>query len=586
MNDRNIYTNYDKNDNLISINFKNQRYDLTKMTKEEAIKDILKQDESIKKDIKSGKVKFIKTVLDDEMTMTDYEKELLTKFKQEEEPKKVKRVRQTSTNDDKIRRETAFSRCALAIALLSIVTAYGIVHYNKFVKPQKLSLENEKGKVIEADATLDLESEVLTNAKENVESAINNFITLKDNYKIDNKTFYITSEEWLTAYLYLNGYDYTIQDLKEILKDNPDFYSKMSNNYRSFCETASFYSSVADIAIVNKDFFINEEAYNIYMNYWNTFKEARDNPSKENKAKLEKMTKEMYGLEPNKGDINYDNYPGVLSFIGHTIVPAGANYFHIITQDTYDKAMGIYKYDKNGNLLETHGKIEMITCDTIEIQRFDKLNDYVTSSEVKFDNLMTWFNEMNSKLDETNKVTSSLFFEYFNKKKNKNNNNNNSKNSNKGSKGNSSSNSKPSQGNSSIISRDEAVKVFGEAEVKKAEDEAKGDFEKDYQDEIAKENARKQGILDANSRIESYLNTIMNDTTALLNASSSDITQIGNSVKAGYTGSYASYYNDGVDAAVSSGIAELKSMQEQYRKALEDINTNSFNDTESLVRTR
>ena len=61
MNDRNIYTNYDKNDNLISINFKNQRYDLTKMTKEEAIKDILKQDESIKKDIISGKVKFIKT---------------------------------------------------------------------------------------------------------------------------------------------------------------------------------------------------------------------------------------------------------------------------------------------------------------------------------------------------------------------------------------------------------------------------------------------------------------------------------------------------------------------------------------------
>ena len=57
MNDRNIYTNYDKNDNLISINFKNQRYDLTKMTKEEAIKDILKQDESIKKDIISGKVK-------------------------------------------------------------------------------------------------------------------------------------------------------------------------------------------------------------------------------------------------------------------------------------------------------------------------------------------------------------------------------------------------------------------------------------------------------------------------------------------------------------------------------------------------
>ena len=95
-----------------------------------------------------------------------------------------------------------------------------------------------------------------------------------------------------------------------------------------------------------------------------------------------------------------------------------------------------------------------------------------------------------------------------------------------------------------------------------------------------------QGILDANSRIESYLNTLMNDTTALLNASSSDITQIGNSVKAGYTGSYASYYNEGVDAAVSSGIAELKSMQEQYRKALEDINTNSFNDTESLVRTR
>ena len=78
----------------------------------------------------------------------------------------------------------------------------------------------------------------------------------------------------------------------------------------------------------------------------------------------------------------------------------------------------------------------------------------------------------------------------------------------------------------------------------------------------------------------------MYDTTALLNASSSDITQIGNSVKAGYTGSYASYYNEGVDAAVSSGIAELKSMQEQYRKALEDINTNSFNDTESLVRTR
>ena len=70
MNDRNIYTNYDKNDNLISINFKNQRYDLTKMTKEEAIKDILKQDESIKKDIISGKVKFIKTVLDDEITMT------------------------------------------------------------------------------------------------------------------------------------------------------------------------------------------------------------------------------------------------------------------------------------------------------------------------------------------------------------------------------------------------------------------------------------------------------------------------------------------------------------------------------------
>ena len=126
MNDRNIYTNYDKNDNLISINFKNQRYDLTKMTKEEAIKDILKQDESIKKDIISGNVKFIKTVLDDEITMTYYEKELLTKFKQEEEPKKVKSVRQTSTNDDKIRRETAFSRCALAIALLILICWNGL----------------------------------------------------------------------------------------------------------------------------------------------------------------------------------------------------------------------------------------------------------------------------------------------------------------------------------------------------------------------------------------------------------------------------------------------------------------------------
>ena len=62
MNDRNIYTNYDKNDNLISINFKNQRYDLTKMTKEEAIKDILKQDESIRQG--KSKIEIVKTYND------------------------------------------------------------------------------------------------------------------------------------------------------------------------------------------------------------------------------------------------------------------------------------------------------------------------------------------------------------------------------------------------------------------------------------------------------------------------------------------------------------------------------------------
>lgn len=541
--DRNIYVNYEKYDEKgnvtepYSIYWAGHFYDLTKISKDEVFDEIASLDSNFVSDYNEGKIIRVNRY----MPIEDLLKE--------EDVKKVVSI--AEAKDKNFSKKMRFISYATALSIIfATVTGCALAKKNEEVD------EEETSDLVQEET----EDEVVTEAKEAVAKNMDNFKTLATKYNVDCKEFFISAQEWLTGYLYLNSYDYSIQELAEILKDNPDFYTNMSSNYRNFCKTQLEYNIVADETLLSREFFKDSNEYSIYMTYYNAFKEAKNDPTKENKQVLEDLTKKVFGLTSSESGVNsiYEQHPGVASIIGHTITTS-AKLLNLISKETYDNAMGIYNYDKDGNLLETHGPIEMVTCERIEIERFNKLNAVVMLSEVKEDILLDWFNELNSKYATINPITEEEFFNYLNKKLEEQYHKKYGKNTTK--KQTSTTNTTTS---TKHLTGAEALEGATKEEIAHAEEEAREEFEEEYEDEIAQQEAKKQGLLDANNAIESILANARKNKQTADSYSSSDITSIGNSLVNSYNGKYKSYYESGVKSAVSSGISELNSIKSQY----------------------
>lgn len=567
--DRNIYVNYETKDesgkyiNPVSMTFNGQVFDLKKYSFKEVLDQIMELDKEVVHDINSGKIERVNrlsglnSLFFDELNNEKQKEEVLDL--EEDEPKKVESVEHRE-DDNK-------SKKSWKKAVISVLVAAGILlGVGGCAKHTGLldKLFKDKNKNNNNLDVISIEEDVLTQTQNIVENSMKSFSSLASKYKVDEKEYFISAEEWLTAYIYLNSYDYTIQELSDILSGNPNFYSKMSDYYRSFCEKMMTFNIVSDEPALSKNFFKNKEAYNIYLNYFNTFKKAQEEPTKENKKALEELTKEIYGLTSVTTGARsiYEEYKGVSSIIGHTITTSSMM-LGLISQNTYDNAMGIYNYDKNGNLIENHGPIEMVTCNDIELNLLDKLNvQIMASAEGNEDVLQPWFDSLNEKYQVENEITESDSLNYVNEVRNKI-----YENTYGGNKNNSGSNNKNNSNNSTSSSSSTIVdpSTLTEEEKQAVEEEANKKFEEEYGDEKAKEQAYGNGMSDAMSAIEQILAIARQNETAANSVSESDITAIGNSLKNSYTGSYKDYYNSGVDEAVSYGKSELQSIKDQYK---------------------
>ena len=547
--DKNIYVIYEKTENGKFVNpvgfeWNGYNFDLSIMTKEEIFDKIKKIYPSIVDDFANGKVKRIDKVKTSVATIVSPV--------EDEEKKNVKSVKNSKFRD--LAKRTAAA--VVAISILSGVLASCSKNKNN---------ENNDNTISNSDT---LEQDALETAKLVVENTMENFSKLAEKYAIDDKEYFISAEEWLSAYLYANSYELTVQELLQILDGNPNFYSKMSDNYRLFNEKMMTFNIISDEPALSKDFFENEECYNIYLNYFNTFKKAQEEPSKENKTALEELTKEIYGLTSIDENLEsvYETHPDVASIIGHTLVVPGMM-MNLITQETYDAAMGIYNYDKDGNLLETHGPIEWATCNDIEMEVFDRLETVVITSGVGTEDvLQPWFDELNKEYEVENMITTADALKYINELRFESFNNSIKYNSN--------NTTTITESNTSTVVVDPST--LTEAEKQEAQKEADKEFEQQYGEEDAKQEAYGAGMSDAMSSIETLLAKARQNEASANSISSSDITRIGNSLKNSYTGSYKDEYSQGVDVAVSHGISELASIKSQYK----NFNDNSLNDEE------
>ncbi len=582
--DRNIYVNYETKDesgkyiNPVSMTFNGQVFDLKKNSFKEVLDQIMELDKEVVNDINSGKIKRVdrlyglNSLFLDELN-DEKQNEVVLDLK-EEEPKKVESVEHRE-NDNK-------SKKNWKKAVISVLVAAGIIlGVGGCAKHTGLLDKLFKGKNKNNLDVISIEEDVLAQVQTVVENSMDDFSKLSSKYKIDDKEYFVSAEEWLTAYIYLNSYDYTIQELSSILEGNPNFYSKTSDYYRSFCEKMMTFNIVSDEPALSKNFFKNEEAYNIYLNYFNTFKKAQNEPTKENKKALEELTKEIYGLTSVTTGARsiYEEYKGVSSVIGHTITTSSMM-LGLISQNTYNNAMGIYNYDKNGNLIENHGPIEMVTCNDIELNLLDKLNvQIMASAEGNEDVLQPWFDSLNEKYQVEKEITTSDALNYVNEVRNKI-----YEKTYGGNKNNSGSNNKNNSNNSTSSSSSTIVdpSTLTEEEKRAAEAKADQEFEAQYGDKNAKEQAYGDGMSDAISAIEQVLEIARRNETAANGVSLSDITAIGNSLKNSYTGSNKSYYNSGVDAAVSYGKSELQSIKDQYKNFDFDYSKEEITEEEDI----
>ena len=397
--DRNIYVLYEKGtNNAKEIQWKDYKFDLSNTDSSEVYNFILGKDSSFETDYNNGLVKIIKRNIEPKTTyVTKPEASDMSEEEIDNIPVPDSKENDTleENNISNVHVSDNFKKwlaAGVAVALVATTAVIGVAHYNKYLK------NKDKDKLVEGTVTLsNEESEVTKTAKKAVENSLDNFSTLSSKYMIDGKQFGLTAEEWLTAYIYANSKDLTFQELVQIIKDNPDFYVNLADNYRSWCKTQMEYNIVADETSLTKDFFENEEAYDIYMNYYDLYQKTKKDPTAENKKALEELTKNIYGATASLNDIDsvWEQYPGVASVLGHTVVTS-ARTLQLITKDTYDYSMGIYNYDKNGNLVETHGPIEIATCEMIENEILNKINAFL-NVDVEQDLLKEWFDELNKK---------------------------------------------------------------------------------------------------------------------------------------------------------------------------------------------
>ena len=548
--DKNIYVNYEVQDdngnfiNPISVEWNGKIFNLSTMKGSEIMNLIIMFDPSMVSAIKNGEVKRINRVnpkalkpdLDVVFNLDDmFEKE---------EKKKVRSVKKNKQYD-------LGKRTVAALAAISVIATSLVACSKK---------DDTDDNIIIAEGIL--EQNALETAQTVVENTMENFSNLTEKYAIDGKEYYISAEEWLSAYIYANSYDLTVQELLQILDGNPNFYSKMSDYYRLFCEKMMTFNIISEEPALSKEFFKNEECYEIYLNYFNTFKKAQQEPTKENKDSLEELTKEIYGLTSIDDGLEsvYENHPGVASIMGHTITVSGMM-INLITQETYDNAMGIYNYDKDGNLLETHGPIEWATCNDIEMEVLDRLETVVITSGVGTEDvLQPWFDELNKEYEVENIITTADALKYINELRFK------------------SFNDSLKYNNTITITENNTSTVIvdpstlTEAEKQEAQKEADKEFEEQYGEEDAKQEAYGAGMSDAMSSIETLLSKARQNESSANSISSSDITRVGNNLKNSYTGKYKEEYASGVDVAVNHGISELASIKEQYK---------NFNDNSS-----
>lgn len=543
--DKNIYVNYEKYEdgkfiNPISVSWNGFTYNLSSISGTEIMQLIKNEDPNMMSAIEKGDVKRINRVSKSNLNSL-FNKNILNSEKKKK-PNKI-----TLKNIKDIKRRIGAGLIAIAVLTTSLVSC---------------SKKNDSTDNLVSVETI-LEEDTLKSHKEVVEKTMENFSKLSEKYSIDGKEYFVSAEEWLTAYLYTNSYELTVQELLKVLKGSPNFYSKMSDNYRLFNEKMMTFNIISDEPAISKDFFKNEECYNIYLNYFNTFKKAQKEPSKENKFALEELTKEIYGLTDIDEGLEsiYEKHPDVASIIGHTLVVPGMM-MNLITQETYDNAMGIYNYDKDGNLLETHGPIEWATCNDIEMEVFDRLETVVITSGVGTEDILQpWFDELNEKYEIENLITTKdalkhineLRFEIFN------------------------NSIKYDSNNTTTITESSTTTIvvdpseISEEEKKAAEEEADKDFEEQYGEEEAKEAAYGAGMSDAMGAIEVLLAKARQNEASANSISSSDITATGNNLKNSYTGNYKEEYAKGVDVAVSYGISELSSIKEQYKSFEEEV---------------
>lgn len=568
--------------NPIAMEWNGHVFDLNQMTTNEAVNKIQELYPDIFKDFHNGKVtitpcdmasrfaniqdeKEKNKVIDDidEAIQNKINKDMearafadqdsiIDETKQDTKSKKVKGITKENKKSGKGKGIIAGALVALAI----LGAAYGVHKYKS-----KANLEHDS-----------ITSQVKTPTEEsltNLEVGIENFNKLASKYNVNNKQLGIKAEEWLSAYLYANSYDYTIQELTSILKDNPNFLSEMANNYRTWCKVQYEYNIIADETSLTKEFFKNEKAYEIYMNYYNLFKKAQAEPTKENKLALENLTKELYGLSESKDGINSidETYPGLASIIGYTLT-TGARKLDLITQTTYDNCMGVSKTDAKGNKIETRGPIEIATCERIEIEKFDKIVAIITTEEDKLNLTFVELNKAYNVLKENNKL---LTEEEVLKKINEINNAVHNKYSTKND-ANSNQASKPT---TKKITEEEAQKDFTQKEIDAAEDKADKSFEQEYATKIAQQEAKAAGLIDTNEKIETILGNARLSIASAYSYTEQSIIDIGTKLKKTYRGNYQSFYKEGIEEAVESGIKELLNIQKLWKKANENSSSSS-----------
>ncbi len=371
----------------------------------------------------------------------------------------------------------------------------------------------------------------------------------------EDARLYLTAEQCIALFARFNADRITPEDMAYIFGADSSYFTfaNLDDKFTEACRIINYYYLYTKETSGLDKLLVDNSDKELFKDFEDLVLEYNSNKDSESKEKIVTSLNNIF-LNPSLSDPKTTNM-GAASLIGTGIVPI-LHATKVVDEDLLD------------TLVEIN---ETITCDKLKKYVIDStsiLDDNYRNKELleKLPSILDKLNIKNENLDinfeaRYIKILEELYGQDYTLNNNLN-----------------STITSSNHSNSSSITKEDAIKEFGEETVKKAEDDAKEEFNNTYEDLNKKEEVYGKGL---SAISNSSLYDKVYDFVALngYKPSISNYSDIINSIKNSYSNSYSSSFNKGVDDGATNIINNA------YNDAIKEYNyrTNMDSNTSSDV---